>query len=204
MADEPIVVPPLPEAAVLDDGTKVATPEVGLDHPAVVELQETVAALPGVVEAKATELAAATEAKAVDVATAATGTAAALAVAATEKAVALALKAAAIDKATSLRNQHVDHVLEEHGTHLASIDANLADLTGKVLTRDDYKITHDALVQSVRELTSGLSAMATADQVSIALRGRKLSRRQTIVGSAGAAVGVITFVVGLLASTGHL
>lgn len=158
--------------------------EVGLDHDAVVALEDK----NKVYETDAAKTAA-------NVAAGAATEATRLAAEATAKAAVLAAEnqsaAVKIAVSTALREQHVDHVLEEHGAHLATINGSVADLAKEVA---------EANVTLVRMEGN----LATSEQVAAALRGRRLTRHQIIFATIAAIFSFVSLVVGILAATGGL
>jgi hypothetical protein len=167
----PVVVPSLPEVAVLPDGTDVATPEVTLDYHAVVALEQQAKVEAGKRAAEAialTHAAVAVEVKATDLAAGVDAKATALAAKVEEKATDLAAgvateaavqasdrqdKAVALAVALALRNAQLDQVLGQHAGRLDKINGSqermvaVQEAQGTTLVRIESKVDIAAGIQ---------------------------------------------------------
>ena len=185
VADPPVGPPAGPPAA----------PPVGLDHDAVVALEDKAHALAGVTEQKAVDLAATVDAKAAALATATAEAASRLAsesATAATRALGVEVERAAFlardraDAATALavkaalREQHVDQVLEAHSTRLGQINGS----------------------QDRMEATQGAHTLTLARIEAVATK--RLARRTFLVTTAGVLITMASATFGALGATGNL
>ena len=195
MTEKTTIVPPLPDTASLPDGAEIATPEVGLDHDAVVALEDKAHALVGATTQKATDLAAADAARAAALAVEVAKKASELADTVAARAVILSgttqNKAVQIAVAQALRDQHVDHILEGHGRRLDTIEASGAaiektlDIHSNILIRIETKV--DQSIQAAKDAAT-----------------KRLSSRTFAVTTIGVCVTMASATIAALGATGNL